>query len=254
VFDLSWSKLSGNEEICAKLFREVFCTIYNLSFIEKHGATAKIKRAMTNQHSNALLIIDDHPVYREALGEILTREFTNLGISVFTASNASEGLELVDAMDKLWVVLLDVKMPGLSGLAGIKVFKQKSNVAHVVSISGLESPAWESRAVAAGATLFVSKNSTSLSIYNKVQKLFGTNAQPTVVEATEEQPDIRLTQRQMEVLHLISLGHPNKIIADYLEIKEQTVKIHINQIFKELRVFNRTQAVLKAQKHQLLGN
>jgi DNA-binding NarL/FixJ family response regulator len=62
-----------------------------------------------------------------------------------------------------------------------------------------------------------------------------------------------LTQRQLEVLHLISLGHPNKIIADLLEIKEQTVKIHINQIFKELRVFNRTQAVLKAQKYQLLG-
>jgi DNA-binding NarL/FixJ family response regulator len=55
------------------------------------------------------------------------------------------------------------------------------------------------------------------------------------------------------VLQLISLGHPNKIIADLLEIKEQTVKIHINQIFKELRVFNRTQAVLKAQKYQLLG-
>ena len=47
-------------------------------------------------------------------------------------------------------------------------------------------------------------------------------------------------------------GHPNKIIADYLGISEQTVKIHINQIFKELRVFNRTQAMLKAQKHQLL--
>lgn len=55
------------------------------------------------------------------------------------------------------------------------------------------------------------------------------------------------------MLQLISLGHPNKIIADLLEIKEQTVKIHINQIFKELRVFNRTQAVLKAQKYQLLG-
>ncbi len=208
---------------------------------------------MTNQHSNALLIIDDHPVYREALGEILTREFSSLDIGVFTASNASEGLEWVDAMDKVWVVLLDVKMPGLSGLAGIKVFKQKPNVEHVVSISGLESLTWEPRAVAAGATLFVSKNSTSLSIYNKLQKLFEFSPKSTVVLATEEQPDFRLTQRQLEVLHLISLGHPNKIIADYLEIKEQTVKIHINQIFKELRVFNRTQAVLKAQKHQLLG-
>ena len=209
---------------------------------------------MTYQNSNALLIIDDHPVYREALGEILTREFSSLGIGVFTASNASEGLELVDAMDKLWVVLLDVKMPGLNGLAGIKVFKQKTNVEHVVSISGLESPTWEPRAVAAGATLFLSKNSTSLSIYSKLQKLFEFNHQRSVVAATEEQPDFRLTQRQLEVLHLISLGHPNKIIADYLEIKEQTVKIHINQIFKELRVFNRTQAVLKAQKFQLLSN
>lgn len=112
---------------------------------------------MTTQHANALLIIDDHPVYREALGEILTREFKTQDIQVVTASNANEGLELVDAMDKVWVVLLDVKMPGLSGLAGIKVFKLKSNVEHVVSISGLESPTWEPRAVAAGATLFCLK-------------------------------------------------------------------------------------------------
>jgi DNA-binding NarL/FixJ family response regulator len=208
---------------------------------------------MTTPPSNALLIIDDHPVYREALGEILTREFSNSGVAVLTASNASEGLELVDAQDKVWVVLLDVKMPGLSGLAGIKVFKQKTNVEHVVSISGLESPSWEPKAVAAGATLFLSKNSTSASIHQKLQKLFDLNGSLTLATTWEEQAEFRLTQRQLEVLHLISLGHPNKIIADYLEIKEQTVKIHINQIFKELRVFNRTQAVLKAQKYQLLS-
>lgn len=210
-------------------------------------------KVMTPQHANALLIIDDHPVYREALGEILTREFTNLGIRVYTASNASEGLDLVDAMDRTWVVLLDVKMPGLSGLAGIKVFKEKTNVEHVVSISGLESPTWEPRAVAAGATLFLSKNNTSLGIYSKLQKLFQSHHHTPSLPISEDAHNFRLTQRQLEVLHLISLGHPNKIIADYLEIKEQTVKIHINQIFKELRVFNRTQAVLKAQKHQLLG-
>jgi DNA-binding NarL/FixJ family response regulator len=208
---------------------------------------------MTTPPSNALLIIDDHPVYREALGEILTREFSNSGVAVLTASNASEGLELVDAQDKVWVVLLDVKMPGLSGLAGIKVFKQKTNVEHVVSISGLESPSWEPKAVAVGATLFLSKNSTSASIHQKLQKLFDLNGSLTLATTLEEQAEFRLTQRQLEVLHLISLGHPNKIIADYLEIKEQTVKIHINQIFKELRVFNRTQAVLKAQKYQLLS-
>jgi len=209
---------------------------------------------MKPSHRHSLLIIDDHPVYREALGEILTREFSAIGIEVITASNSSEGIELVDESGKFWIILLDVLMPGLSGLAGIKVFKNKSNVKDVISISGLDAHIWEPRVVAAGATMFLSKNSTSSAIYNKIKPLFeieGLNASPL---PTVEESQYRLTQRQLEVLHLISLGHPNKIIANYLDIKEQTVKIHINQIFKELRVFNRTQAVLKAQKFQLLGS
>ena len=201
---------------------------------------------------HALLIVDDHPVYREALGEILAREFSAIGVEVKTASNSSEGIELVDQGDKTWVVLLDVLMPGLSGLAGIKVFKSKSNVQDVISISGLDAQTWEPRAVGAGATLFLSKNSTSSEIFKKIQPLFQLAQPSESVVSNVEKNGFRLTQRQLEVLHLISLGHPNKIIANYLDIKEQTVKIHINQIFKELRVFNRTQAVLKAQKYQLL--
>lgn len=200
----------------------------------------------------ALLIIDDHPVYREALAEMLLKQFSTIGIDIHTASNANDGITLIDASEKNWVILLDVLMPGLNGLAGIKVFKQKHNVAHVVSISGLDTQIWEPKVVAAGATLFLSKNYTSLNIFQKLKPLFENfqsgKAQTTAIEDQQ----FRLTQRQLEVLQLISLGHPNKIIADYLDIKEQTVKIHINQIFKELRVFNRTQAVLKAQKHQLL--
>lgn len=201
---------------------------------------------------HALLVIDDHPVYREALGEMLQKEFSPMRITVKTASNANEGLELLDESADTWIVLLDVLMPGLSGLAGIKVFKNKPAVEHVVSISGLDPQIWEPRAVAAGATIFLSKNSTSTIIFNKIKPLFENQNKFKSLIQTDLENDFRLTQRQLEVLHLISLGHPNKIIADYLEIKEQTVKIHINQIFKELRVYNRTQAVLKAQKNHLL--
>ena len=202
---------------------------------------------------NALLIIDDHPVYREALGEVLQKEFSPYGIQVCAAGNASEGIELVDQSTQNWIVLLDVLMPGLSGLAGIKVFKNKPHVVHVVSISGLDAQAWEPKAIAAGATLFLSKNNTSAAIFKRLKTLF--DGHSLISSSTEhlESTEFRLTQRQLEVLTLISLGHPNKLIADLLDIKEQTVKIHINQIFKELRVFNRTQAVLKAQKHQLLS-
>ena len=202
---------------------------------------------------HALLIIDDHPVYREALGEVLQKEFSPFGIEVATASNASEGMDLVDASPKQWIVLLDVLMPGLNGMAGIKVFKNKANVAHVISISGLDAQSCEPKAVAAGATLFISKNNTSSTIFKRIKSLYDEERLIQSVPDSLESNEFRLTQRQLEVLTLISLGHPNKIIADLLEIKEQTVKIHINQIFKELRVFNRTQAVLKAQKHQLLS-
>jgi DNA-binding NarL/FixJ family response regulator len=121
-----------------------------------------------------------------------------------------------------------------------------------VSISGLDVNAWEPKTASAGASLFLSKDSTADFIILKLKPLLAID--PSYVGAKEslEPKEFRLTQRQLEVLDLIAQGHPNKIIADYLDISEQTVKIHINQIFKELRVFNRTQAMIKAQKHRLL--
>jgi len=207
---------------------------------------------MLANNSKSLLIIDDHPVYRDALREKLGHEFSKDGIEVSVASNANDGLSLLDQSKKTWVVLLDVLMPGLSGLAGIKVFKNIPNVEHVVSISGLDVNAWEPKTASAGASLFLSKDSTADFIILKLKPFLVIDSSYVGARESLEPKEFRLTQRQLEVLDLIAQGHPNKIIADYLDISEQTVKIHINQIFKELRVFNRTQAVIKAQKHHLL--
>lgn len=198
-----------------------------------------------------LLIVDDHPVYREALSEKLGANFQPLGVQVASAASAQDGLDALLRQPLRWTVLLDVLMPGLSGLAVIKAFRSQPQVEHVVAISGLDEKLWEPRTVSAGATTFLSKNNTSQFIFQKLNQLIQGNTPP--VEPQEQiAPSFRLTPRQREVLGLIAMGHPNKTIASFLEISEQTVKIHINQIFKELRVFNRTQAVLKAQKSQLL--
>ncbi len=200
----------------------------------------------------SLIIIDDHPVYRDALSEKLAREFEPNGGGVAVASSANEGLEVIASSNKQWVVLLDILMPGLSGLAGIKVFKELHNVEQVVAISGLDEHTWEPKTISAGASMFLSKNSTADFIIRKLKPVMSVQSEHVVKSENTQTKEFRLTQRQLQVLDLISQGHPNKIIADHLDISEQTVKIHINQIFKELRVFNRTQAVLKAQKHQLL--
>jgi DNA-binding NarL/FixJ family response regulator len=205
-------------------------------------------------YKKALLIIDDHPVYRDALREKLSHVFSNDGIEVAVASSANDGLALLERSHHQWIVLLDVQMPGLSGLAGIKVFKKIPNVEHVVSISGLDENSWEPKTVSAGASLFLSKDSTADFIILKLKPLLAIDPDYIATDVNLEPKEFRLTQRQLEVLDLIAQGHPNKVIADYLDISEQTVKIHINQIFKELRVFNRTQAMIKAQKHHLLLN
>ena len=207
---------------------------------------------MQANKTKSLLIIDDHPVYRDALREKLSSEFSKEGIEVAVASNANEGLSLLGQSNQTWVVLLDVLMPGLSGLAGIKVFKNIPNVEHVVSISGLDVNAWEPKTASAGASLFLSKDSTADFIILKLKPLLAIDPNYVGEKESLEPKEFRLTPRQLEVLDLIAQGHPNKIIADYLDISEQTVKIHINQIFKELRVFNRTQAMIKAQKHNML--
>jgi DNA-binding NarL/FixJ family response regulator len=207
---------------------------------------------MESHQSKSLLIIDDHPVYRDALREKLSSEFSQQGIEVVVAGNANDGLSVLDRSHQTWVVLLDLQMPGLSGLAGVKVFKNIPNVEHVVSISGLDANAWEPKTASAGASLFLSKDNTADFIILKLKPLLAADSGYVGVKEVSEPKEFRLTQRQLEVLGLIAQGHPNKIIADYLDISEQTVKIHINQIFKELRVFNRTQAMIKAQKYQLL--
>jgi len=203
-------------------------------------------------NSLGILVVDDHPVYRDALREQLRRTFEACAVRVEAAATAGEGLERVQASAGVrWVVLLDILMPGLSGLAGVKAFKGQPQVAHVVAISGLEEKVWESRTVGAGASLFVSKNSTSDAIARQLAPLLALDVAPGFAQVPAPE-QFRLTSRQMEVLALIGRGHPNKIIADELRISEQTVKIHVNQIFKELRVFNRIQAVLKAQQYRLI--
>ena len=200
------------------------------------------------------MIIDDHPVYRDALSEKIGQCFFEQGIPVMAVNGAQQGLDAIaSSLHDQWVVVIDVLMPGLSGLAGIKAFKALPQVLHVVALSGLDEKLWEPRTVSAGATFFLSKSSTSHLICSKLAQLIEVPGQQTGT-VSDKAPGYRLTDRQRQVLQLIAQGHPNKIIADQLEISEQTVKIHVGQIFKELRVFNRTQAVLKAQKANLLDS
>lgn len=189
----------------------------------------------------SILIVDDHPVYRDALQQLLSKKFITTNITAHTAESLAQGLNTVKNSASSWIVLLDLQIPDSEHeLSGIKEFKKLSNVATIAAISGLEKDEVEQSCLNAGCALFISKNSDSSTIYESICNLIG---------HTPITPEIsQLTGRQQEILRYVSEGHSNKMIAYSLQISEQTVKIHLGDIFRKLKVFNRTQAVIKAKE------
>jgi DNA-binding NarL/FixJ family response regulator len=193
----------------------------------------------------SLLIVDDHPVYRDALHQYLSRRFHTHRVEVCGASSINEGVKLTQTPQTSWVILLDLSVPGSTDhLSGVFQFKALKNVCCIAAISGLDENVWKHQCLSAGCDIFISKNNDADDIYQALCAVM----KPYLPEAVES----RLTQRQLEILKFIAEGQANKIIAHRLEIKEQTVKIHINAIFKELSVTNRTQAAYKAKELNLI--
>ena len=193
-------------------------------------------------HSISLLIVDDHPVYRDALHQFLTRKFFSCGTQVFSANSIKEGLGIVRSKKSQWIILLDLLIPDSEDqLYGIKEFKKLEEVMAIAAISGLEKESLEKECIEAGCSIFIPKSSDTSFIYQSLCNLMGLN--PIESELTQ------LTDRQKQILSHISNGDSNKMIAYSLNISEQTVKVHLGEIFKKIKVFNRTQAVIKAKEN-----
>lgn len=192
--------------------------------------------------SISVLIVDDHPVYRDALHQFLARKFSSSNTQVFSAKSISDGLRIINETPTRWVVLLDLLIPDSKNeIDGIEQFKKIQNVTAIAAISGLERSVIEQTCLDAGCTIFISKNSESSEIYESLCHLIGQSPAHSELE--------QLTARQKEILGHISEGHSNKMIAYSLQISEQTVKVHLGEIFKKIKVFNRTQAVIKAKEN-----
>jgi len=191
-----------------------------------------------------LLIIDDHPLYREALQASLAARVDPDVLAVEVASSVDKALEkLQQDANSSYEVILDIMFYGVSSLEHIQHFKALPNVHKLMVLTSLDDEQTRASCAHYGADGFISKNESTDRIFNTITESMG--------QRVESKP--RLTQRQLEVLACLMKGDSNKVIAANLGISEQTVKIHIGQIFKELHVSNRTQAVLEARKKNLIS-
>ena len=190
-----------------------------------------------------LLIIDDHPLYREALQSSLAARLDPQVLTIEVASSVDKALQqLQEDAYSHYEVILDIMFYGVSSLEHIQQFKALPNVHKLMVLTSLDDEQTRVSCARHGADGFISKNESTDRIFNTIAESLGQCAENK----------IRLTQRQMDVLACLMKGDSNKVIAANLGISEQTVKIHIGQIFKELHVANRTQAVLEARKKNLI--
>jgi DNA-binding NarL/FixJ family response regulator len=202
------------------------------------------------------VIADDHPLFRGALKQALA------GIAdhteILEAGDFDITKSLVAGHDDLDLVLLDLTMPGASGLSGLIALRGVHHSVPMVVVSAHDDPVTIRRALDLGASGFISKSASIDEIRGAVETvLAGGIVSPRHIElGAERDPEISdlirrlvsLTPQQTRVLGMLAEGLLNKQIAYELNVSEATIKAHVSAILQKLGVDSRTQAVILLSK------
>ena len=207
-------------------------------------------------------LIEDNPGYREVIEFTLAEESDMALDAVFgTVEAALENL--ADSSQKPEVILLDINLPGLSGIDAIPQFKKQSRDSQIIMLTQSDNEADVVRSIQTGATGYLLKSASIEEITQGIRTVAagGSSLDPNVakfiVDALHTQQSdaelkIKLTNRETEILTLLSEGMLKKEIADQLGIGMHTVGDHVKHIYSKLNVQNAPAAVGKAYRSGML--
>jgi DNA-binding NarL/FixJ family response regulator len=200
-----------------------------------------------------LLIVDDHRLMLDALRVTLERDDD---MSVVGEADSGEKVLPLVAQTGPDVVLLDVRMPGLDGLAVLAQIRERYPKVAVVMLSALDDPALVRAALERGAAAFVLKLIDPRDLAAAVrQAVAGSIFRPLDLVASTRQcarEDVGLSKREQSILEALQSGGSNQEIANRLFLAEQTVKFHLTNIYRKLGVATRTEAIHHAYANGLV--
>ena len=199
-----------------------------------------------------VLCVEDHAVVREGL-ELIINGHDDMRM-VGAASTGEEGVALHRQLMPD-VTLMDVELPGMSGIDATRAILKETPAARVVVLSMHSSADNISHALEAGAASYLLKDTLSRSLVEVIRDVHaGRRPLPDDVArrlaARPAQSDI--TPRELEILTLIANGHSNKDVASALTISSETVHAHLRNVFTKLEVSDRTAAVMTAVRRGLI--
>jgi DNA-binding NarL/FixJ family response regulator len=219
--------------------------------------------SMETGSASRFLIIDDHPLFREALHSAVELAYPNS--DTLDAASLDEANQLLQDDAGFDLALLDLSMPGVKGMDGLLHLRTHYPRLPVVVVSGAEDPPIIAQVLAYGAAGFIPKSSKKTTLADAIQQVMnGAVYVPETYADGAEDPiddDTRkmierlssLTPQQIRVLQMICNGLLNKQIAYELSVGETTVKAHVSEILRKLSVSSRTQAVIEVNRLEALG-
>ena len=207
----------------------------------------------TNNDCIRILIVDDHPVVCSGLTGMLS------AISgpevIASAASGEEALAIIER-DRPDIMLLDLRMPGMDGIGVLNVLKEMEYPPRVVVLTSFEKEEDIYRAIRAGAQGYLLKDTTQSEMVAAISVVnAGKRYIPRHIAARLADRMMRsdLTVRELQILELVAQGSTNKQIAATLDISDNTVRHHVNNIMGKLRVSDRTEAAVTALRQGMLS-
>ena len=199
-----------------------------------------------------VLIVDDHAIVRRGLVSLLS---TAEDLEIVGEADSGEAAIRQAAELSPDVILMDLSMPGTSGVDAMRQIRAADPDVRLLVLTSFGNRNWIMDAVEAGADGYLLKHSEPEVIISGIrQVLRGESpldpraARAVLTSGRGQEPQAQLTEREEEVLRMVTEGLPNKSIARRLGIAERTVKAHLTHIFQRLGVTDRTQAALWATR------
>ncbi|MGX5668553.1 response regulator transcription factor [Rhizobium daejeonense] len=211
------------------------------------------------------LVIDDHPLYCDALATTMESIFNTRRVR--TATTLGEALHQIRMRFSPDLVILDLNLPDASGLSGFLKIKEKMPDVPVIVISAITTEGVVQSVIAAGAAGFIPKETgrqvfqeAMTDIWNGKTYVPPGYAMPSRPKEGDRSVETisrkiaHLSQQQTRILSLICEGMPNKLIAYEMQLAEATVKAHITALLRRLGVHNRTQAAMLVREVSIRHN
>ncbi len=201
------------------------------------------------------MIVDDHEVVRLGMRTAFEAE-PDLNV-VGEASNGAEALAKLRVLDPQ-VILMDVRMEKMNGIEACREIKSNKPDAHILMFTSYTDEDAMISSVLAGASGYLLKNVSRTDLLRAIRKaaagesLINAQTAKQAVEHLAQAPGSELTEREREVLTLVSRGYTNKQIADTLFVTEKTARNHVSHILDKLGLSRRSEAAAFAVEHKLV--